>query len=119
MSHKFVHIELSSKDNEEAKKFYGNVFGWTFQDFPEMNYTTFIIGENELGGGFNPVANSPAGTIMVYIHTDNLEESKAKIVANGGTITEPRLEVPGVGTMAFFKDLTGNHLAILQPAGQM
>ena len=119
-SHKFVHIELSANNHEEAKQFYGNVFGWSFMDWPEMKYTTFSTGENEVGGGFNPVSsNTPAGTILLYIHTDNLEETKAKITANGGIITEPGVEVPGVGTMAYFKDLTGNLLAILQPAPGM
>lgn len=115
-AHKFVHIELSAESIDGAKNFYGNVFNWEFQDYPDMNYTTFTTEQGQLGGGFNPVANAPAGTVMVYISTDNLEETKAKIAANGGLITEPGIEVPGVGTMAYFTDPTGNNLAILQPA---
>ncbi|NJN43849.1 MAG: hypothetical protein HC806_03305 [Anaerolineae bacterium] len=44
-----------------------------------MNYTTFATADGEIGGGFNPVSDqNPAGSIFVYIHTDNIEETKAK-----------------------------------------
>ena len=49
--HKIVHIEISAHDRAAAKKFYGDVFGWQFQDFDEMNYTTFNPGEG-VGGSF-------------------------------------------------------------------
>lgn len=119
-AHKFVHVELSCRDNAEAKKFYGDVFGWQFQDYPEMNYVTFQAAENELGGGLNPVSDqNPAGSVMVYIHTDDIEDTVKKLEAAGGEITLPPMEIPTVGTMAFFKDPTGNQLAVLQPEGEM
>jgi len=31
--HHFHYIELPSTDNEAMKRFYGTVFGWTFQDY--------------------------------------------------------------------------------------
>ncbi len=116
-AHKFVHVELSARDREEAKKFYGGVFDWVFQDFPEQHYTTFATEEGALGGGFNPVSEqSPAGLILVYIHTDDLAESVAKIEDHGGKVLLESFEIPGVGTMATFQDPTGNTLALLQPA---
>ena len=119
-NHKFVHVELSCQDMEEAKKFYGSVFDWQFTDFPDMNYVTFQPAEGELGGGFNPVSDeNPAGTVTFYIHTDDLEETKNRIKSAGGVITLPAQEIPGVGTIAFFKDPTGNHLAILEPSSEM
>ncbi len=33
-----VHVELISKEPEQSKKFYREVFGWRFQEMPEMNY---------------------------------------------------------------------------------
>ncbi len=37
----FVHIDLPATDLARAKRFYGEVFGWKFQDVPDMNYTLF------------------------------------------------------------------------------
>jgi predicted enzyme related to lactoylglutathione lyase len=119
-NHRIVHIEISSRDHAELKKFYGEVFNWKFMDIPEMDYVTFQPGENELGGGFNPISDDyPAGTVTIYIHTANLDESTAQIEAAGGTLTAPPMEVPGVGRIAMFKDPSGNELAILEPAQEM
>lgn len=54
----------------------------------------------------------------MYIHTDDLEASRAAIKAGGGTITMESFEIPTVGTMAMFKDPSGNHLALMEPEAQ-
>ena len=33
-----VHAELHSADPAKTKQFYGEVFGWKFEEMPEMNY---------------------------------------------------------------------------------
>jgi len=119
-AHKFVHVELSSENLETMKEFYGGAFGWTFMDFPEMNYTTFAAQDGALGGGFNPISDEfPAGTILLYIHTDDLADSREKVTAAGGSILMESFEIPGVGTMAIFRDPSGNQLALLEPAEGM
>ncbi|MCZ7546034.1 MAG: VOC family protein [Anaerolineae bacterium] len=116
-NHPIVHIEIAANDLQAMKKFYGEAFGWTFQDYPDMNYVTFRSGEGQPGGGFNPVQDSfPAGTITFYIHTDDLSASVARVEQLGGNVLESGMEIPGVGTMAFFHDPTGNLIALLQPA---
>ena len=116
MSHPIVHIELSANNHEDAAKFYGNVFGWETQSFPEMNYTTFMSGEGVPGGGFNNVSDeNPAGRIVIYINTDDIEASMKKIEANGGQRVGPNIDIPDVGTMAMFKDPTGNSVSLLKP----
>ncbi len=113
--HPIIHIELSAHDHKKAGEFYSSVFGWETLEFPEMNYTTFMYSEKD-GGGFNPVGeNNPAGTIMIYIHTDNLEESLKKIEAHGGKVTLRHFEIPTVGDMATFEDPSGNVVALLKP----
>lgn len=114
---KFVHVELSSKDQAAMKKFYGAAFGWEFEDFPGMgNYTTFTSGEGDVGGGFNPISDeNPPGNVVIYIHTDDLADTKARIEAGGGTILMEDYDIPTVGTMSMFKDPSDNVLALLQP----
>lgn len=116
MTYPFVHIEISSNSLDESKQFYGNVFGWQFQDWPEMNYVTFApAGPEATGGGFNPVnENVPAGTVTVYIGTNDIDATTANIEANGGKIILPKMEVPGVGWLAFFLDPAGNQMALIQ-----
>src|SRR2546430_10844955 len=46
-----VHVELHSADPAKSKQFYGEVFGWKFEEMPEMNYTLWRGGEETRGGG--------------------------------------------------------------------
>ncbi|MEN8172438.1 MAG: VOC family protein [Chloroflexota bacterium] len=111
-NHNIVHIEFSAQDREAAGKFYSEAFGWKIQQFPEMNYTIFET-EDGPGGGFNPVSeNNPAGTVLVHIATDDIEDNLAKIESLGGSTLVPKTEIPQVGWFAIFTDPTGNQVAL-------
>lgn len=117
MSHKhfITHIEFSAQDLEETKKFYAHVFDWVIFDYPEMNYATFEA-EGGSGGGFNPISDDyPAGRVLVYINTLDLQQTLEKIKAAGGSVLLEGYDIPGIGTMATFNDPTGNLVALLQP----
>ena len=111
-----THIEISALDREAASKFYADIFGWQLKHIPEMNYTTFTTGPgHETGGGFNPVSEeNPAGTVLVYIETPDVDASLAAIEAHGGKVLVPRTEIPGMGWFGVFNDPTGNTLALFQ-----
>lgn len=113
--HAIVHFEISSKDRNAMKKFYGDVFAWEFKDYDEMNYTTFTA-EGGSPGGFNPITDTnPAGTITPYINTPDIADSIKKIKAAGGTVIMEPMEIPTVGHYSMFKDPSGNLMALLQP----
>lgn len=116
MPHPFTHIEFSAKDRQESARFFSSVFGWEITEYPEMNYTTLSSGEAQVSAGLSPIsAETPAGTVLVYIETGDLEATLKKIAANGGVVTQGKSEIPGVGYMAVFTDPSGNQLALLQP----
>ena len=113
--HLITHIEFSTRDLEESKKFYSDVFEWKIQDFPGMNYATFEA-EGGTGGGFSPVSEETLpGSTLVYINTPELEKTLQKIRSAGGTILLDGYDIAGVGRMATFRDPTGNVVALLQP----
>jgi predicted enzyme related to lactoylglutathione lyase len=115
-----VHIEISAHNNQDAAKWYQDVFGWETQEFPEMQYTTFraapIPGANGMGGGFATVSDfNPAGRVVIFIGTDDIRATMDNISAKGGTFIGEFLDVPTVGTIAYFADPTGNVLGLIQP----
>ncbi len=113
--HAIVHIEFSAKDREAAGLFYNSVFGWKIQQMPEMNYATFDA-EGGPGGGFNPITkDSPAGTVLVYIETDDIEASLKQVAAQGGKVIRPKDEIPGYGWFGVFADPTGNMVGLYTP----
>ena len=118
MAHKHLisHIELPTNNPQDSAKFYQGVFDWNITEDKDMNYVMFAA-EGGTGGGFNEVSEeNPVGNVLLYINTPDLKESLEKIKANGGEIIMESYEIPTVGTMATFKDPTGNLLALLEPA---
>ncbi len=113
--HNIVHVEFSAEDREAAGKFYSQLFGWEVEQIPEMNYATFETGDN-VGGGFNPVTDTnPAGTVLVYVGTDDIDASLAKAESLGGKIVLPKSEIPDTGWFGFFSDPTGNVVGLYTP----
>lgn len=117
-NHPIVHIELSAKDRETLGNFYASLFGWKVEQIPDMNYAVFEA-EGGPGGGLNPVSEQyPEGTVMVYVQTDDIDTTLARVEELGGQLTAPKQDIPGVGWIAFFKDPSENQLALLQPTNQ-
>ena len=111
--HPIVHIEFSAHDRVAAAKFYTDVFNWKVAQIPEMNYATFEA-EGGPGGGFATVDNQlhKAGDVLVYIGTDDIDATLARIVKSGGKIVLPKTEIPSIGWFAIFNDPTGNRVAL-------
>lgn len=115
MSHRIVHVELSAADVDALAGFYETVFGWQIQKFPEMDYTSFSSGEGGPDGGFLRTSDTnAAGTTVIYIETDDVEASLAKIEAHGGKALMKPATIPGVGIYAHCIDPSGNRLALLK-----
>ena len=123
MSHPIVHVEIPSSDAKVNAKFYGDAFGWKLEHAPEVDYWMFAA-EGGPGGGF-PGLGEPGsakiGEVLVYIGTDDIEASLAKIESLGGKSLMPKQEIPGMGWFAFFADPSGNRLALYKamPGGGM
>ena len=79
---------------------------------PEMDYAMFDTGEG-LGGGLNPVKDDyPAGTVMVYVGSDDIDATLAKVEQLGGKTLVPKSEIPGQGWFGMFSDPTGNTIGL-------
>lgn len=117
MPHPIVHIELSAHDRETAARFYSEIFGWKVEQVPQMNYATFEA-EGGPGGGFNPVSEQyPAGSVLVYIGTEDIESSLRRIESLGGKTLVPKTEIPNIGWFAIFSDPTGNRVGLYTDMG--
>lgn len=110
--HPIVHVEFSTNDRDVSGKFYADLFGWKVEQMPEMNYATFEA-EGGPGGGFNPVSeNYPAGTVSVYVGTDDIDATLAKLESLGGKTLVSKSEIPNYGWFAFFQDPSGNMVGL-------
>jgi len=107
-----VHVEIPAANVDGAGKFYQELFDWKIQPMPEMNYTMWEAADGS-GGGFPLVsADNPAGQVLVYFDSDNIDSDLKKVVSLGGKVIHPKTDIPGMGWFGIFSDPTGNVLAL-------
>ncbi len=130
---RIIHFEIHAKDMDKMHKFYHDVFGWKITDLgPQMGgYRMVETGEDAPGekwpginGGITPrqgalpVADQPVNSYVCTIGVDVLDEYTKKVLAAGGSMATEKMEVPGVGWLAYCKDIEGNIFGMLQPHPQ-
>jgi predicted enzyme related to lactoylglutathione lyase len=107
-----VHVEIPAANVEAAGRFYEALFGWKLQHIPEMNYTMWEAGDGS-GGGFPEIsAENPAGQVLVYIDSEDIEADLKRVEKLGGKVLHQKSEIPGTGWFGVFQDPTGNVLAL-------
>ena len=115
----FTHIELPADDPGRAKTFYEGLFGWTFP--PEIpgfeGYFVFTtpVGEEGFGGAIGKRGEMAPDKVRAYVHVTSVDDALSKVAELGGTVTQPRMEVPGQGWFGVFTDTEGNELAVWEP----
>jgi len=90
------------------KAFYGDAFGWRFEDYG-ADYTAFS-GAGLDGGFAKTEGEPPRGGSLVVLYADDLERAERAVKDAGGKVVE-RLSFPG-GRRFHFTDPNGNELAI-------
>lgn len=111
-----THFEIPADEPEKALKFYGDVFGWNFQQFADNPYWIASTGSNEEPGinGAIMKKRDPAQPVVNSIEVKSVDEICATIQANGGTIVVPKMAIPGLGWVAYFKDLDQNIFGVFE-----
>lgn len=136
MSNRVVHFEIQAVNTERAKKFYGDVFGWEFMEWPMPGGEPYIAvmtapkdpsaGSGQAvepginGGLLKRPANMPpqgCGTnaFVCTVQVDNFDETAKKIMAAGGIVALPKFAIAGMAWQGYFLDTEGNTFGVHQP----
>ena len=119
---KIVHFEIPADDEDRARTFNREAFGWQLQEMPELQYTivmtTAVDEKTQLptepgainGGLMNRSADTPSPVITIEV--DGIDDALKKIEAGGGSTVQARTEMPGMGAFAYFKDSEGNVMGL-------
>jgi uncharacterized protein len=92
-------IELGTPSGSQARKFFGDLFGWA---------STEMGGENSCADtptirvGMHP--GDPDACMVVYFAVSNLDAAIARVRELGGTANEPGPAEPGFGRMTECRD---------------
>jgi predicted enzyme related to lactoylglutathione lyase len=113
MNH-FGHIEIPVKDIVSGRKFFGNVFGWKFQNIPGLEYVMFRTEHKPNGGLFKVKRMPKSGQINVYIEVKDIKATLAKVRKSRGTVIVGKTSLGDMGWFATFGTPDGCHLSLWQ-----
>ena len=111
--HTIDYIELTVRDLAEARRFYGQAFGWAFNDYGPDYAGIQRTGGGEVGGLRQDVQAAPTagGVPLVILYSKDLEATVRAVRDAGGRIEEEPFAFPG-GRRFHFRDPSGNELAV-------
>ena len=114
-------VDLQTSDQDDAKRFYGGLFGWTYDDQPMPQGPVYSMAQID---GDNVAAIAPQSPEMAaagapptwntYIAVDSVDDAVAKVEAAGGQVAMPAFDVMDAGRMAFVLDPGGAAVGLWQ-----
>ena len=105
----YVEFPGTSQQNFAAvKRFYSEVFGWSFQDWgPEYSDTK----DSGTACGFSAAAEHRPTSPLVVLYASNLEAARERVIKAGGRISKEIVSFPG-GRRFHYVDPAGNQLGV-------
>lgn len=126
-----VHFEIHASDTEAIRRFYSELFGWSFHSWGDESYWLIGTGDgNPMAGipstepgidgglvtrrGGPPADGQPVNAFVVTVDVPDARAYLDRALALGATLAMPLDAVPGVGWLAYVKDPDGNILGLMQ-----
>jgi len=110
--------ELMSSDPTAGLAFYGKLFGWTASTAMDMGamgtYQLFAHQGQDIGGMMG-LMGSPVSAWVPYFGVNGIDAAITRITANGGTILNGPMEVPGGAWVCMATDPQGAAFALVGP----
>jgi predicted enzyme related to lactoylglutathione lyase len=119
---RFCWYELMTTDAAGAKRFYGAVTGWSFEDLgpADAPYVRLMAGEVGAGGLLPLTPEMQAGGArpawVGYIAVDDVDAYAKKVTEAGGAIYKAPADIPGVGRFAMAADPGGAAFVLFKPS---
>ncbi len=115
----FCFVDLATEDLGKAKKVYGSLFAWTFE---EMNmgeqgpYVSIKAGGGPGAGMYvKPTPGAPTAWTP-YVQVDNLEATVEKVKELGGGVVIPPTQIPhDMGAFSIIRDPSGGVIGVYKP----
>jgi predicted enzyme related to lactoylglutathione lyase len=105
-------VDLNTTDESAAKRFYGELFGWTYEDNPVGDDAVYSIAKLR-GRDVAAVSGMPPGAPGIpphwnsYVTVANVDASTGLVESAGGSVMAPPFDVMDVGRMSVVADPAG------------
>lgn len=112
-----THVEILGPDRAELVRFYGESFGWLFEEHDDQNYTMFRTKPGGIGGGIGQGTDGRAG-VTLYAEVESLSNTMMKAQEKGSDEQSGPVEIGGGARVATIRDPSGNLFGLYEgPAG--
>lgn len=115
----FVWFDLLVDDPDEAQKFYGPMFGWTFDPLDDGDYDTIRLGGRPIGGliQHKPENDSvPDDIWLPSLSVARVEDATKRAQQDGGNVIMPPRDVGDRGRVSILRDPEGAVFAVMHAA---
>lgn len=118
-----VHFEIHATDPERMAGYYRELFGWTVNKVPNMEYWLVITGPDGTPGingglfkrrGPAPVEGQAVNAYVCTVDVADVDASVRAAIKLGGGNVVPRQGIRGVGWLAYCVDPEGNIFGLMQ-----
>ncbi len=114
MPNPVVHFEIVGRDGAALQRFYREVFDWEINADNPMAYGLVEAQGGGIGGGVGvPVEEDAGPYVTFYIEVADLRAALDRVESLGGTVVMDITTIPGMVTMAMFRDPEGNLIGIV------
>jgi predicted enzyme related to lactoylglutathione lyase len=117
-----VHFEVHAENPDRAIEFYRSVLGWQFLKWNgPADYWLITTGEQDepgINGGLvrrrGEIDGQAVIAFVCTVDISNVDDTAARVQKQGGSVVVPKMAVPGVGWLVYFKDTEGNIFGAMQ-----
>jgi predicted enzyme related to lactoylglutathione lyase len=111
-----IWVDLGTTDVAGAARYYGDLFGWTFEDLgPEAGGYGFFRRDGKMVAGVGPATDAGRGTTWATYFQGDADEVASRVAANGGQVIMAPMDVMDQGRTAVFTDPAGAFFSVWQP----
>jgi predicted enzyme related to lactoylglutathione lyase len=112
MADKVVWVEVIGKDGDGLRKFYGDMFGWSFESAEGMDYGMVSPEQNGVGGGVGSGQEGAPPYQTFYVGVDDVQAALDKAESLGGCKMMGPMDLPMGGTIGLFTDPEGHVIGL-------
>ncbi|MFC0504348.1 VOC family protein [Micromonospora costi] len=110
-------FEIGTEGPDEAQRFYGDLFGWSFTEegTAEASYRTTEARGDGIGGAVRGTGGAGPNYAIFYVQVSDVPETCRRAEAAGGKVLVPARTNPNGLSLAHLLDPAGNRVGVFTP----
>lgn len=107
-----VFFDIAGPDSHQLSEFYALLFDWDIA--ADGSLTTPVASPSVTPPTLMGTIRQDPAEKVIYVGVDDINATLAEVMAKGGSIDQPRFEVPGTVVLGLFRDPAGNRIGLVE-----